>query len=150
MSTLQRRLQQKLEEAQINVSELERRAHLPLSAARRILLGNTKNPTLETIVAISDVLGCSVDELAREEYATDPIRSRYPIAFESDLFIQLTEAVKWYLHHHKIPKTVTFNEFIMCIIEMYEFTLTHPERKIDRHFVIWYLDKIFKSHDKID
>ncbi len=147
MGTLRKRLQKKIDEAQINVSELERRAKLPLSAARRILLGNTRNPTLETIVAISNVLGCSVDELVREEHSYVPIRAKDDTAFEKELFVQLIEAIKWYLQHYEIS-TVTFNEFIACIVEMYEFSLTHPDRKIDKHFVMWYLDKMFKSMEK--
>lgn len=147
MSALKKRLQQKLDQAQINVSELERRANLPLSTARRILLGNTRNPTLETIVAISNVLGCSIDELAREESFADSAKLKDEITFESELFVQLMDAIKWYLLHHKVPK-LTFNAFITYVVEMYEFSLTHPERKIDKHFVTWYLDKIFSSYEK--
>ena len=147
MSTLQKRLQKKLDQAQINASELERRAKLPLSAARRILLGNTKNPTLETIVSIANVLGCSIDELVKEEHIASPRKTKTDLTFEKELFVQLIDDIKWYLQHHEIS-ALAFNEFITYVVEMYEFSLTHPERKIDKHFVTWYLGKMLASSEK--
>lgn len=148
MNHLQRQLKKKLEEAQINASELERRASLPLSAARRILLGNTKNPTLETLLAIANALGCTIDELVREEDASHPFIKHESslLNFEKELFLQLMDSVKGYLHNSaNAQNAVSFNDFMTCLWEMYEFFLTHPDRKVDKHFTTWYMDRILNS-----
>lgn len=56
-------IQDKLKEHKMNASDLERKAMLAPSSIRKILLGTSKNPTLETLNAICDVFNCSIDEL---------------------------------------------------------------------------------------
>ena len=61
--TLKDIIQSKLEEYHMNASDLERKAGLAPSSIRKILLGTSQNPTLDTLNAICNVFHCSIDEL---------------------------------------------------------------------------------------
>ncbi len=65
--TLKDIIKSKLEEYNMNASDLERKAGLAPSSVRKILLGTSQNPTLETLNAICDVFHCSIDELVGRE-----------------------------------------------------------------------------------
>ncbi len=63
IENLQKQLQMRIADNNLNARELERRAGLKMSAVRNILSGSSKNPGIEVIVAIARILNCSTDEL---------------------------------------------------------------------------------------
>lgn len=58
-----KRIEAYLKSTSMARSKLEREANLTNSTISYILNGNRKNPTIDTVIKIADVIGCPLDEL---------------------------------------------------------------------------------------
>jgi transcriptional regulator with XRE-family HTH domain len=63
IGTIQEQLQTRMKDKNLTATELGRKAGLSSNAVRHILNGDSTNPGIESLSAISKLLDCSVDEL---------------------------------------------------------------------------------------
>ena len=63
LDVFKKKIKAYLENTNTAKSKLEREANLTNSTIRNILNGKKKNPTIDTVIKIADVLDCSLDDL---------------------------------------------------------------------------------------
>lgn len=137
------RLLQKMEMANINARDLERKAGLSLTAVSNILNGRSKNPTIETIAAIAQTLDCSIDELVHE--ITPGISRSQPLEKEKSHewnFFLLKETISYieeYLKAKNYP--LSFEEGMLLTKEIYTYSLGKPSKALDKQFAEWLINK---------
>jgi|GEM_PF-5722171 len=97
MSYLQQRLKEKINEAGHSIQALERQAGLKPSAIQNIIAGKSRNPKIETLHAIAQILDCSVEDFVPKtslaELSTYDQENPNPDLWEGRLYAQSLEAV---------------------------------------------------------
>lgn len=130
----------------MNPSELERRAGLSPSSIRKILLGNSHNPTLETLSAISEVFNCSFDELIGKRIVSevkDPDETLAKnLPWNNDLIKSIIRATCDYLEENNIRKD--FGEVIKLIASTYCYYVMKKNSVFDKDFHEWYMQQNLK------
>lgn len=144
---LRKNIQEKLNNFQINSSELERKAGLSATSVRKILLGNSQNPTLETLKAIADVFDCSLDELVGRRILEESDSTAENFIKKTDLKTELFLNIV-----HKScecacqnNQQLKLNEFIDFIVLAYKYCLMKKNGIVDNEFIDWYFNETFKA-----
>lgn len=142
--TLKDIIQNKLEEYQMNPSDLERKAGLAPSSIRKILLGTSQNPTLGTLNAISNVFHCSIDELVgRKPINTDKEKLKkavqHDVEWKSELIQLIVDSTCNFIEENRLsPK---FFCVISVISDTYTYCLDKKKGEFDASFHEWHLHK---------
>lgn len=136
MSILCTVIRKKIEDQKTTVSEVEREAKIPAGSLRKILVGVTKNPTIETLLAVSRVLKCPVDSIIDDRSA--PFKNDLMI-LNIDLFLECAVFVGSYCKEN-VQKTIDYDDFLMLVREVYAYSL--PQGKLEVRFAEWSLKKI--------
>lgn len=143
---LKQRLQARIEHAGLTVNDLEKKAGLGTNAIRHILSEKTKNPGVDTIVAIAEVFGCSVDDLVKENKASIPQPETYKgiqtHTWKCNLFIEIVKFTDSYLIKKRY--TPSFEDFSFFVKEIYLYSLGKDNEKINEQFAEWLIDKNIK------
>jgi transcriptional regulator with XRE-family HTH domain len=148
---LQNALQTKLQESKMTPTELENKAGLARSTVFRILEGRATNPTIETLYAIAQVLGCSVDELIdgqrvrQKTSSLDLLKAIEDRVWNSNLFLTITNATCDYLK--KIDKNLTFKPMLESILEIYNYCIIKKDAEFDNNFHEWYMQKMLEKYN---
>ncbi len=144
-SIVAQKIKTKMTEQRFTVASLEREAGLKIHAVRNILLGKSKNPSADTLKAISNVLGCTVDDLLNSENETNQtLGSRNHAAVEvqnSKLFRDVVDAVWEVFEEHQ--KTPTYKDLSFMILEVYQYSVENNSEKIDKSFMSWLYSRNF-------
>lgn len=138
---LKENIKAKLEQYNMNPSDLERKAGLSSSSIRKILLGNSINPTLETLEAISKVFDCSIDDLAGINLKNVDYSNFLPkrLEWNRHLFEQVVEHVCNIIDENK--KEVSFDTVIPIVSEIYNYCVVKKNGIFDESFSEWYITK---------
>ncbi len=150
IAALKHVLQTKLNENKMNPTELEKQAGLSASSVRRILLGNSQNPTLETLIAISNVFGCSIDELIGKRIITkeqgDEIIISDDIVWDNALMKSIFMETFDFICKKNIAPTL--KKTINFILETYNFCLLKKNGEFDKAFHEWYIQQKLQENHK--
>lgn len=139
---LKKNIQIKLDENQMNPSDLERKAGLSASSVRKILLGSSQNPTLETLRAIADVFGCSIDDLVgKRVFSNDSYESILfkNLPWNSQLIKAIITATCDHIEKNKLHKT--FEEVMVFVAKTYNYCLVKKGGTFDKDFHEWYIQQ---------
>lgn len=137
------RIKHLMDEAHMNVNELEKKSGLSLSSVRSILNGRSKNPTIDTIAAIANTLGCTIDELVKENAPN----TQKKIAKEESkqhewVFSLLLEVIEFVEDHLKKTSYVpTFEQGLFFVKEIYLYSLGKSDQTLDKRFGEWFINK---------
>ncbi len=138
---LREKIKARLKEIRITVAEAERRSGIGPSSLRNFLSGRIKSPTLETITALSKTLESDLTDLLGKE--GDLADSVFETAdWDSDLFSNSTEYVKNVLESSR--SIVQNKEALSAVKEIYKFSCTKGQNKVDKEFADWYLKNVTK------
>lgn len=142
-------IQEKLVSSKMNTSELERKAGLSATSIRKILLGSSQNPTLETLNAIANVFNCSLDELVGRRIIDNDknlkklsLKENLPLSTDL-LSATLENSISLY---KKKEKEITLNEFINFVLETYQYCMLQKNGMFDKEFHDWYFEQTFNAH----
>lgn len=146
-SSLLNSLQQKIQEKDLNYSELERQAGLKRSTISRLLNENA-NPTLETLTAIAKALECEISELFGEQLKEKQTESHFEqicksLPWNNELFAVVTNSTCNYLK--KVNKNPTFEQTINTIVEIYNYCIMKKDGKFDSSFHDWYMQRFLEK-----
>ena len=150
-SALQLRLKNKLAASGISVNALEKQAGLKRSAVQNIIHGKSKKPSADIIMAITKVLGCSLNDLIDPPANTSPqITTLQPATtlqspkmeglFQPELYAKATKKAIDLLKNRQLHLTNT--ESIDYIREIYQYSANTDSKEIDPRFAEWLLNKI--------
>lgn len=133
----------KLEENNMNPSDLERKAGLSSSVIRKILLGSSQNPTLETLDAISNVFDCTIDDLAGRVDKKPPHKENNlllkDLIWSSELVKKIINSISSIID--KKNTCINMEDAITIIAEIYNYCVVKKDGKFDESFSEWYVNK---------
>lgn len=138
-------IQEKLDAHKMNSSDLERKAGLSASSVRKILLGISQNPTLETLKAIATVFNCTLDDLVGRRVVTEQDTNQNYIKKNLTLNPELIIAIiqETIAHDDKTNNQMDFDSFIKFISETYQYCLIKKHGQFDKDFLHWYFTQQF-------
>ena len=124
-----------------SVASLEREAGLKSHSVRNILRGKSKRPSAEVLLAVADVLGCTINDLMVKEeifkstgYSGDTqkiLNSPYAVSDLMDLVVQTINAkVK------QKRKSLTLKQFLNCIQDTYIHAIQNGG-SFDKSYADW-------------
>ena len=126
------------------VASLEREAGLKVHAVRNILLGKSKNPSADTLKAISIVLDCSVDDLLSdsENFESDKENKYKDLKIENtELFKESINAIlQIFKENDRVPN---YKDLSLLTIEVYTYSIENNDSKLDEPFMKWLYSRNF-------
>ena len=143
---IQYNLKRKLSERKVSISEFEKEAGLKKSAVSNILIGRSKNPTVEVLSSIAKELSCSIEDLISSN-------SPQPKHVYRDFFQEKTLTEQQLKTLAKASKIVavesetralelTIDTYMALVMEISFIAITSDENKIeDKRFIDWIFDR---------
>lgn len=141
---LQTKLKSQLLKSNLSIREVERRAGLNRSALSNILQGKSKNPTLHTLYALAEALGCSLSDFMEAPVhaeTKEPSLNKVQVTFPTvlPLLHQTMDTVD------DCFKSIEFEpnleQFWICVKKVYVHALENHNNEIDPLFAEWLIDK---------
>ena len=145
MSThLANQISSRIRAKNLSVAALEKKAGVANHAVRNILRGKSKRPSAEVLLAVADVLGCSINDLMVKEeifdntgYSGDKqgiLNSDYS---PSDLMEQVVKVVNGKVFQKR--KKLSLRQFLDCVEEVYIHAL-QKDGGVDGGYADWFID----------
>lgn len=137
MSILQTQIKKKIEDKNLSVRSLELKAGLGIGTVQKIISGERTRPGASTLSAISQVLGCSVNELLNGDNSDSfsSISSKKQSPWNPDIYHKSQTVVDEYLVKHAL--NLSAEKVLEIIWEVYKYSLTKSPPSIDPSFVDW-------------
>lgn len=136
------RIREHAKEKGLSISELQRRAGLGNSTIRNILSGQSKHPSAENMMAIADVLECSLQELMYGKDSAQAKEAETSISFEHPELCQQCLATVLRLIAEK-QHNLSFDQVLNCVREVYLYSVEHsPDATLDEGFAKWFVGRI--------
>lgn len=134
----------RLKAKNLSAATLAKEASLKVHAVSNILRGSSKQPSAETLLAIADVLGCTVRDLLEQNDVLTlqdmPSDSRDIFMDEthenSNLLLNVVEFVT--NHIHKKNYTLTNKQIFTCIEEIYLHSIQNKD--VNKQFGEWFIE----------
>lgn len=139
-TALQKNLRHQIEEKKISVHSLEKRAGLKPSAIQNILQGKSKRPAAELLLAIAKELGCSVEQLTKEEENSLPSQTEIATEWHPELFRDSLEKVQFNLSQRGLE--LSKNEVLKIVDEVYLYSIRGSSTEADSRFADWLISKL--------
>lgn len=131
---LQKNLRQQILEKKISVHALEKKAGLKPSAIHNILQGRSKRPAAEVLIAVAQELGCSVEDLVRED-APLSISEASTQKWSPNLYMSCCQVVQDILDKKKIA--LEKKDVLEIIEEVYRYSAQGNVQNADKKFADW-------------
>ncbi len=119
----------------ISINALERMAGVKPGSVQNILYGRSKNPGIETLMAIANALGIALDELHEGSISF----SGASISWDINLYTKSAEAVRDILHSES--RALSKREFLECVDKIHEYSRASLKDKVDYTFAKWLLQE---------
>lgn len=148
LENLKEQIKQRMSERNLTASSVEKKSGLKISAVRNILNNKSTNPGMETLVAIAKTLECSVDALLGNESSNPAYR------MSRDATIKPIEKHIWNFKLYNdtlltVEKIIaqkhlilTLEQMLHIIQEVYIYSLSADEQKVDTRFANWMVENI--------
>ncbi len=128
------------DEKELSILGLEKKSGLKVNSVFNIVSGRSKKPSAETLLAISRVLGCTVEELFDEESE----EGQSGFVKETDILHPETfkDACLFVLDFYKKNKTpFTNKDFVEIVMQIYLYSIQNEHKTLDDRFTQWFLEK---------
>ena len=133
----------KLSEHNMSPHVLGKKAGLAMSAIHKIIHGNVKNPTLETLLAIARVFGCSLDELIGNKSMAIPRTTEIMIStdvpWNNELMKPILRTSLDFIEQNSL--SLSLQKTIHFILETYHYCLINKNSEFDNDFFEWHIQK---------
>lgn len=151
IASIQEQIKDQLEKQHMKVSELEKLSGLSASVIRNILSGRSNNPTLDTLLSIANVLGCSLSDLIMDHDKsiyknrnTDILRDNSSqLEWIAPLLLDIISYVEELFKKENYD--ANFEVGIYLVKEIYHYSIEKNDRKIDKGFAEWIVGKKIKE-----
>jgi transcriptional regulator with XRE-family HTH domain len=143
-SYLQAQIKIRMEAKNLSIYALEKKAGLKRSAVRNIIQGFSKKPGAEVLLAIAQILECTVEDLAGSTHHNHPVHIETPSTirkaqhtWDESLFLDSIAVVSKCLDN----KDTTLEQMLPIILEAYKYSIGKNSNKADVDFVKWLINK---------
>lgn len=143
-----------MEEKNLSIAELERRAGLSIHSVRNILKGRIKKPSAQSLQAIAEALECSIIDLMNDgahssvmlPHELERKYKKSPLLECPDLMVDCASTVLKLVTEasHKI----TVDEFLDIVRKVYFYSSKEEPRTLDMRFTEWLIESQL-GHQKI-
>lgn len=131
----------------MRIADLEKKAGIHNNKIRKIVLGYSTNPTLDTLLVISKVFCCTIDELIGNQTEKEPFSLPDDQLWDKQLMQQVfTEMFKYVC---KMDITPSFKQTIFAVLEIYNYCLFKGNGTFDKQFFDWYADKFLEEQSNV-
>ncbi len=145
-SEVKEKIIERMEERNLSIAELERRAGLSIHSVRNILKGRIKKPSAQSLQAIAEALDCSIIDLMNNsptaigQHSLDLERKfkKSPILECPDLMVECTSTVLKLIK--KSETKVTVDEYLDIVKKVYFYSSKEEPRKLDIRFAEWLIE----------
>lgn len=140
-SLLVDKIKEKIQTSNLTAAEVDRLAGIPQGTVRKILIGDTKNPGIETVSAISNALRCRINNFLkpqRFESDVEDVTNDFEVIYPN-LYKDCLEFCCNFIIKNNIR--ITLRKLIDITNETYLYCLKKDEKEFDRSFAEWILDK---------
>lgn len=139
MSTvLQKNLRHQIAEKKVSVHALEKRAGLKPSAIHNILQGKSKRPAAEVLIAVAQELGCSVEDLVRENAGASTASSSAQ-KWSPDLYMNVFKTVQDIFNKKEIE--LKKSQVLEIVEEVYLYSVQGSLSVADKRFAEWLINR---------
>lgn len=145
ITNIQEQIQERMKEKNLTQTELSRKAGLSPNGIRHILSGDSANPGIETLHAISRLLDCTVDELIgkpkSQTYMSTVMelnKAKTAHPWKADLYQSCLNEVQ---EHIKVKNyQPTMEQVAFFVKEAYIYAMEGNSNKADLRFTKWIVD----------
>ncbi len=142
MALLSTKIREIIKEKGISAHALEKMAGLKPSAIQNILYGRSKNPSLATLSAIAQTLGCTLSSLI-EDAGISPedgkscfeAQGNLGKIWNQGLYLDAIEIVINIIR--KSAKEINRGKLLYLVDEVYLYSLNHDGKVVDHYFAQW-------------
>lgn len=142
-NNLKENLRSKIKASGMSTPEVVQKAGINISVVKNILSGRSTNPSGNTLIALSQALECSIEELMSCGEGSNPLKNKDEPIENYKLFIDGAALIADRLESEKI--IIPQSEFIRYVNEIYQYSLMKKWKSVDPDLVKWHLDLILKS-----
>lgn len=135
MVAIKKIIKDKIEEKGISAHALEKMAGLKPSAVQNILYGRSKNPSISTIQAIANALGCSVTSLISGQDDESSSKAS-DLPWSQPLFLKCFDEVKNQLDKYGLT-AMNKEEILSLVEEVYHYSQSNGIDTADANFTKW-------------
>jgi len=139
MISLQARLSELMSKKHMTPSDIERKTNIPTKSVASILNGNSKNPTIKTLRAISEALDITLEQMLSDELVSlDGLNQHQLQLYAKSCNALIDSLIK---NNYQFP----IDKISEMIKEIYNYSLDIPsggnDYQIEQKFVDWLLRK---------
>lgn len=131
MSALKEKIITFIKDNNLNPSSFCKNTHLSPAAIHNILKADIPNPTIDTVLEISRVMDCSLDDLLDQNHSNEHIKK-----IEN---IDLLKSVCISICVDGADQIKSFGDFFKATKNIYNYCLKNNLKSSDKNFVRWYL-----------
>ena len=141
------KIKQILDKKKLSVFRLERMSNVQRGNISAIIMGRSKNPSIDTIRKICIALECRWSDLLGEDWILEKSPSLLSsmgdysnIEWDNKLFEQSTEIIEKHLNKHNL--SFSLNITVGLIIDLYLYSFTKNNKQIDEKVAEWLVEKL--------
>lgn len=144
---LQARIIKNIQDSHISIGKLEKQAGLKRNSIRNIIDGRSKNPSIETLMSIAAIMGCSLDNLVSDnpsdflnQNQENKIITKH--LWDKKLFEETLNLTQNIVTENN--SQISFEQMLEFIQEIYLFSVgkeDSTEKTVDKRFAKWIVEK---------
>ncbi len=140
MVDLATRLRTLMKERNISINQLERSPGVKASSVQNIIYGRSRNPGVKTLRAITDALGCEVEDLFNgTELSPLKLTSVIDAQFNWSLYIDVIRVLE--IQCNELGITLSKDQGLVVADEIYQYSLQAGHSQADLHYTKWILQR---------
>jgi transcriptional regulator with XRE-family HTH domain len=140
MGSLKIKVMEHLQEYNISSNFLAKKANIPAATLQNIINSDNANPTIASVLALADAIGCSLDDLVNRNHI-------YPTK-DFDINPALLKSVTSCVCSIKSMEGRRYKEFSQVIKDVYNYCSEQNLSSVDKNFTQWYVKKKFDENNK--
>lgn len=138
---LQRKIRSFLNENNMSMTALERKAGLKINVVRNIITGQSKNPRTPTLYKLSEAMSCPLNDLLPDgapgyiSNSNSEAQITHP-----ELLVDSMRAITTVMTDRSV--NLTLGQVKSLLDEVYFYTIKRDDKSVDNNFVRWLIDKL--------
>ncbi len=113
----------------LSASALEKKAGLKMGTLRNIIYGNSKNPTADTLVKVSNTTGLSIDQLLNGSSKSFALPDLTPT--EKENLNLLFDILSFLVNHSKSTTPKKMDHILDMTKDIFKYCTTYKEKAFD-------------------
>jgi transcriptional regulator with XRE-family HTH domain len=145
---LKQQIQDRMDERNLSIYALEKKAGLNRSAVRNILQGFSKNPSVEILSAIAIALDCTLNELVDPEQivktsqkitARTASKNKESVMWNENLYLDTAKVISKIAEEKNL--SLNLDQMNSFILEAYKYSIDKSSKSADKDFCKWLMGR---------